>query len=161
MSISQPKAEQTARLTRRAAMVGAAVSSVAVVAPVAMAETPEPEHPWDKARRLGKELSETLTECSGGRWLALIFPDGHPHSVSFADLEYYESIRRLSDEQGQALDRWRDLNEQWEQQRAVYAGFKRPTRACSKVFDRWSEISKERDIALADLVRTLAGKAVS
>lgn len=36
-------------------------------------ETPE-EHPWVKARRLNKELSQTLKHCDDGTWFAYTMP---------------------------------------------------------------------------------------
>lgn len=45
------------------------------------------DHPWLEARRLGKELSETLALCDGGRWAAHIVPVGAKYSVGFSSIE--------------------------------------------------------------------------
>jgi hypothetical protein len=48
-------------LTRRAAMIGAAVSSAALAVPAAAALSPS-EHPNDKVRRIAKEMAEALRD---------------------------------------------------------------------------------------------------
>ena len=44
------------------------------------------EHPWAKARRLSKELSKTLMECSGGDHYARILPGGQAWPIAFGDV---------------------------------------------------------------------------
>jgi hypothetical protein len=50
------------------------------------AQSPTGEHPWQKARRLSKELSATLADCSGGNWSAHIMPASNGVSVGFSAL---------------------------------------------------------------------------
>ncbi len=52
------------------------------------------EHPWDRARRLGKELSATLLEVEksgqhGGLLVAIVYPANRPYAVGFADIDSY------------------------------------------------------------------------
>lgn|GEM_PF-6563018 len=55
----------------------------------------QPEHPWDRARRLGKELSETLLEVEktgehGGLLVAVVHPANREYAVGFADIASYD-----------------------------------------------------------------------
>jgi hypothetical protein len=54
-----------------------------------------PEHPWNRARRLGKELSQALLEIEksdehGGLLVAVIHPANRPYAVGFADIDSYD-----------------------------------------------------------------------
>lgn len=80
-------AEGLPAINRRRLLGGiAAVSTASAVAgasaAAASAVTPsEPEHPWDKARRLADELAEVLAEGDGstgpgGEWYAMVHPLG-------------------------------------------------------------------------------------
>jgi hypothetical protein len=75
------------------------------------AQSPQGEHPWLKARRLGRELSETLAECNGGRWVAHIMPGGQQYAVGFAAIEEGEhpaqTVERLSAALAVALNGYR------------------------------------------------------
>ena len=76
----------------------------------------ETEHPWAKARRLGKELSETLAEADGGGWYSIIKPAGTKFAVSFAaapDPEAtaessWDRVNRLGWELAEALNDYGD-----------------------------------------------------
>lgn len=51
---------------------------------------PVGEHPWDKARRLGRELSATLAEADEGRWLAEILPAGNEYPIRFGAFDHMQ-----------------------------------------------------------------------
>lgn len=101
----------TAVTTRRAALVGAAASSVALAVPAAHAAHLG-ENPWDKARRLAKELSATLTEIEngdpGGSFVAIVEADSHgPYVTGLMDREFYYTAagaRKLAREPKELLD---------------------------------------------------------
>jgi len=85
-------AEGMPNINRRTALVAGAnlALSVAVVgAAVSPSEASQPEHPWAKARRLARELSEALTQCDDGHSMAYIYPSsaGYHSNVLFGDME--------------------------------------------------------------------------
>jgi hypothetical protein len=66
-------------ITRRSLLAGAPVAAAAITVPsITAAGSFRPaetmEEPWDKANRLAEELSETLDQCNGGRWKAIVGP---------------------------------------------------------------------------------------
>lgn len=73
-----------------------------------------PEHPWVKARRLSKDLSETLKECGGADWFAHVLPSDLKPNVFFGALPMglkpdelpVDHINRLAWELSDALNRW-------------------------------------------------------
>ena len=89
-------------------LVGALLTSLNV-------ET-EVEHPWTKARRLMKELSDTLGDCSGGKWSAYVMPPVPPVFNGFAaypmgqkpDEVPVDHVERLSWELSEALSRYQN-----------------------------------------------------
>lgn len=80
----------------------------------AMPKEANAEHPWLKARRLGKELSATLHECDTGEWYAHVLPAGQFPEVGFGRLPAglpkdelpVDQINRLAWELSEALNRW-------------------------------------------------------
>ena len=71
-------------IARRTLLAGAPAAVVATTLPAIAA----PEHPWEKARRLARELSNVLDECSGGRWYAEIYPaSSGPYACGFGDID--------------------------------------------------------------------------
>lgn len=73
------------------------------------------EEPHMKARRLSKELSNTLSECHAGDWYACIFPATNDYTTGTAsgtgikvDETPHDRCLRLSAELGGALDDWRE-----------------------------------------------------
>ncbi|MCW0983515.1 hypothetical protein OK142_22050 [Agrobacterium sp. BT-220-3] len=74
------------------------------------------EHPWTKARRLMKELSDTLGDCSGGKWSAYVMPPVPPVFNGFAaypmgqkpDEIPVDHVERLSWELSEALSRYQN-----------------------------------------------------
>ena len=55
-------------ITRRAAPMGAIASSAALAAPAIVAAPPMSEDPYERARRLSKELSQALTDIEAIPW---------------------------------------------------------------------------------------------
>ncbi|MFK0339208.1 hypothetical protein ACIQT7_18220 [Agrobacterium deltaense] len=74
------------------------------------------EHPWTKARRLMKELSDTLADCNGGKWSAYVMPPVPPVFNGFAaypmgqkpDEIPVDHVERLSWELSEALSRYQN-----------------------------------------------------
>lgn len=73
------------------------------------------EHPWEKARRLSKELSEVMAECDDGTCFAHVMPAGRPMSRGFGAFpmgvneEYsVDKVNRLGWELAQALNSYAD-----------------------------------------------------
>lgn len=72
------------------------------------------EHPWTTARRLMKELSDTLADCNGGKWSAYVMPPVPPVFNGFAaypmgqkpDEIPVDHVERLSWELSEALSRY-------------------------------------------------------
>jgi len=65
------------------------------------------EHPWEKARRLSKELSEALAKCDDAGWAAHIMPMGSAFAVQFSAIQPEhpkQRVDRLSAELSEALD---------------------------------------------------------
>lgn len=74
------------------------------------------EHPWTKARRLMKELSDTLADCDGAKWSAYVMP---PVPTAFSGFAAYpmgqkpdelpiDHVERLSWELSDALSRYQN-----------------------------------------------------
>lgn len=85
-------AEGMPEINRRTALVAGAnlVASGAILGlTVSPSEAVEPEHPWVKARRLARELSDTLTQCDDGHSMAYIYPSsaGYHSNVLFGNME--------------------------------------------------------------------------
>lgn len=72
------------------------------------AESPQGEHPWLKARGLGRELSEALAACDDPKWAAHIMPASTEYAVGFAAVEGDEhpaqKVERLSAALSEALN---------------------------------------------------------
>lgn len=75
----------------------AALPAAATAAPVfvKVGSPIVPEHPWQRAARLAKELSETLalirdTDAAGNLSVAVVHPAGKPYAVGFADNDSYD-----------------------------------------------------------------------
>src|SRR4051794_37323653 len=66
---------------------GEAVPRIPTIEDFDATSAPEPEHPWLKARRIGKDLSSALDDCSDGRWGCHILPTTPEYSVFFASLD--------------------------------------------------------------------------
>lgn len=74
------------------------------------------EHPWTKARRLMKELSDTLADCDSAKWSAYVMPPVPPVFNGFAaypmgqkpDEIPVDHVERLSWELSEALSRYQD-----------------------------------------------------
>lgn len=92
-------------ITRRKMLQSVAVVSAAsiVSATAALAST-EPTHPWERARHLAKELSQTLDEIDGGRWLAEVQPWSRTkYPVFFGDIDAIAESNAQADEEIIAL----------------------------------------------------------
>lgn len=89
------------KITRRTALAAIPAMGTAAIVP-ATAQPVENEHPWEKVRRLARELSEALCEGDGawtgpgGKWCADIYPadqrDGYP--IGFGNIRAKERPRR-------------------------------------------------------------------
>lgn len=74
------------------------------------------EHPWVKARRLMKELSDTLADCDDAKWSAHVMPPIPPSFNGFASFPMRENldelpvdhVERLSWELSDALSRYQN-----------------------------------------------------
>ncbi|GEM_PF-6409623 len=74
------------------------------------------EHPWVKARRLMKELSDTLADCDNAKWSAHVMPPVPPSFNGFASFPMRENldelpvdhVERLSWELSEALSRYQN-----------------------------------------------------
>jgi hypothetical protein len=83
---------------RRAAIAGAAASSVALAIPAAQAARAD-EHPWERVRRLARELSDALEELknvdfASDKMVAIVEPASEgKHAIFFADFDYYHGRR--------------------------------------------------------------------
>ncbi|MCZ4430709.1 hypothetical protein O3S81_13470 [Agrobacterium sp. SOY23] len=74
------------------------------------------EHPWTKARRLMKELSDTLADCDSAKWSAYVMPPVPPVFNGFAaypmgqkpDELPVDHVERLSWELSEALSRYQN-----------------------------------------------------
>lgn len=84
------------KITRRSLLSAApALGLTAVVTVTAVAV--EPEHPWVKARRLARELSETLAECDEGTMMVEVQPMGSGKSpFLFIDRVWRDETLRQS-----------------------------------------------------------------
>jgi hypothetical protein len=73
---------------------------------------PAPEHPWVAARRLSRQLSNTLALCDEGRWFAQILPAGQSYAMCFGAIPLShgqdeiatDTINRLAEALSVALD---------------------------------------------------------
>lgn len=87
------------KLTRRTALAAIPSLGAAAILPVAAAAA-TPEHPWEKARRLGKELADVLAQDigdgigPGGEWYAEVHPAGRDYNVMFGSIDAREWPRR-------------------------------------------------------------------
>ncbi|CAI2932470.1 hypothetical protein [Aminobacter niigataensis] len=84
-------AEGMPEINRRTALVAGAnlaLSSAIIGLAVSPSEAVEPEHPWVKARRLARELSNALAQCDEGRSMAYIYPAsaGYHSNILFGDM---------------------------------------------------------------------------
>ncbi|MBM7322401.1 hypothetical protein JS562_04565 [Agrobacterium sp. S2] len=74
------------------------------------------EHSWTKARRLMKELSDTLADCDNAKWSAHVMPPVPPSFNGFASFPMRENldelpvdhVERLSWELSDALTRYQN-----------------------------------------------------
>lgn len=79
-------------INRRSLLRGAPVAAAAMCATVAQTNGLErpvtSEQPWDKARRLANELSDTLDLCSDAKWMVHVMPasKGLGYPVMFENL---------------------------------------------------------------------------
>jgi hypothetical protein len=97
-------------LTRRATIVGAVASSAALAVP-ALALSDAGEHPWVKARRLARELAETLNYVDEANWRAwVVASTSVSRPVMFENMAAYDTPRGQIDHYtlllGQALKRY-------------------------------------------------------
>lgn len=77
---------------------------------------PGTEEPWTKARRLMKELSDTLADCDSAKWSAYVMPPVPPVFNGFAaypmgqkpDELPIDHVERLSWELSDALNRYQN-----------------------------------------------------
>ncbi|PYE98900.1 hypothetical protein C8J35_103501 [Rhizobium sp. PP-F2F-G38] len=46
-------------------------------------ESIEAQHPWDKARRVSRELSEIMGQCDDGHWFAQVKPPENKFTIAF------------------------------------------------------------------------------
>jgi len=90
-------------MKRRALL--AALPAVPFTVPAAAAIPALPEHPWERARRLARELSETLalirdtdSEMAGSMCVAVVHPGGQPYPIGFADIDSYDEGWRIARE---------------------------------------------------------------
>ena len=91
------------RSMKRRALL-AALPALPLAVPAAAA-APHDEHPWDRARRLARELSDTLaiirdtdSELAGGMCVAVVHPGGKPYATAFADIDSYDEGWRIARE---------------------------------------------------------------
>ena len=94
---------------RRRSFIAAAPAALAVPATV---EAAVPEHPWEKARRLGRELSQAMADvrdCDSGGYLcvAVVYPAGEKFPLGFADIDSYSEGWAIAREFTR-LPGWRD-----------------------------------------------------
>lgn len=86
-------------ITRRAALASIPAMGTAAIVP-AVAAPVKAEHPWEAARRLGKELAAVLAQDigdgigPGGEWYAEIHPAGRECNVMFGSIDAREWPRR-------------------------------------------------------------------
>jgi hypothetical protein len=81
-------------MKRRTFMAAAPIAATASILPGGTASAAV-EHPWEKARRLARELSDTLAELraidqDGGLCVAVVHPAGQPYACGFADIDSYD-----------------------------------------------------------------------
>ena len=79
---------------------------------LAQMAAPADEEPWRKAKRLAKELSETMALCDHGEWEAYIWPDVDRLRYGFMkspaeDTMPVDRVHRLAMEMSYAMDDWR------------------------------------------------------
>ncbi len=74
--MSAERSKTPSHVSRRRFLQYAPITTAAVAVPVVSLAAAPPEEPWDKARRLAKELSETLDQCNQGKWMVHIMPAG-------------------------------------------------------------------------------------
>jgi hypothetical protein len=82
---------------------GVAAKGAEATPNTALAPTAQPEHPWEKAHRLAKELSIALAEVresdiASSLCVAVVHPAGKPYAVGFADIDSYDRGWRIARE---------------------------------------------------------------
>lgn len=138
-----------ALITRRAALVGAFTSTVALAVPAAAA-VHVAENPHDKVRRLQRELSGALAELavlnSACDYVSIVYPDGTAkgYGRTLIEREIYESTRESETVRSQVIGRWR-----------AFDGAASSV-ACTLPFDRasWENLNYNAQDALRDMLRT-------
>lgn len=148
-------------LTRRSAMFGA-VTSTAAIAVAAVPAIAGQEHPWIKARRLAKELSDVLADCDEGATVAIVSPKGALHEVLFASRRWYEAQQTMTEEQAAAVAAWQlvtiEANAQWEVYRK--SGVDRwPHRVDDGEYKKWQAIYERQCDARTKMTRAFYPKA--
>ena len=92
-------------MKRRALLAGLPALPLAAVPTLASAAPVVAEHPWDRARRLARELSDTLavirdtdSQLAGGMCVAVVHPGRKPYATAFADIDSYDEGWRIARE---------------------------------------------------------------
>lgn len=133
-----------------AAAAGTLASSAALAVPAIAAVAPT-EEPWVKARRLGKELAQTLLECEGNLNAAYIVPRGvrgagvwfmSPDAGAFVSRDAFD-----------AVDLWRQTqvaaNECWDRYCKAGKG-KHET-----IYAEWRRLHAVKQEAMSDMLKAL------
>jgi hypothetical protein len=140
-------------ITRRVALMGAAASSLALAVPTVAAVAPV-EHPWVKARRLAKELSETLAAIDDGDMLAVVEPHGSTHPVMFMNGGAYRQrwSQVMTDDQAQAVAEWQLVTVEQADQWALYC---KPQKSVARedAYAVWQGIYRRQQEAHAAMIR--------
>lgn len=138
-----------ALITRRAALVGALSSSLALAVPAAAA-VHIAEDPHAKVRRLQRELSAALAGLASYSaacdYVAVTYPDGTAdgYGRSLIEREIFESTREAETRRTQVIGRWRAFDGA-----AASVAYSQP-------FDRtrWENLNFNAQDALGDMLRT-------
>lgn len=126
---------------RRRALL-AALPALPLAIPASAAAAAPPEHPWDRARRLARELSDALDdidEIGMGQHVAIVYRHAH---VGFADHDYYDQLwsKIMTEEQAEAVAEYRSLVAAQRRQWELYCSFTRRCTKREKAYRVWQAI---------------------
>lgn len=138
-------------VTRRGAL-SLLPATIAAAVPTVAAAMPAPEHPWDAARRLARELADVLDLVEGGSEFAIIYPRSHSaYPTMFGSIEAYEEakvfvrpeLRQATEEHARAWKAFLDRYDEWAD--CI------PGEAPDGLEGAWMALSQEEQQALAAL----------
>jgi len=147
------------RINRRSALAVTGAGLTAALARVRSSVAAEPEHPWEKARRLADELSEALAAGDGaftgpgGKWNAQIYPAGYSdYPIGFGNIRANEWPRKhVSWPCREVIDAHREARKAFEVTcRAVDT--KTPTKAATRRYRKAGKAEEKALVAVCAFV---------